>query len=159
MAKEKIIEQPPVETTAAATALEKKPEISEMAAERILPTMEKPKEAAKPREKGGEGGIFAATQAQSFQKQRADAIDNILAEGLNEIFLKMKPDEQKIFKQKGEETVTKINELLNKTKLKVKKIIELIKRWLRLIPGINKFFLEQEAKIKADKIMKMKDKL
>jgi len=33
----------------------------------------------------------------------------------------------------------------------------LIKKWLLLIPGVNKYFLEQEAKIKADEIVKMKN--
>jgi len=70
----------------------------------------------------------------------------------------MNASEQKAFKLKGEETVTKINELLSHTKVKVNKIIALIRDWLKLIPGINKFFLEQETKIKADKIIKIKNK-
>ncbi|HZJ41757.1 MAG TPA: hypothetical protein VFD51_01950 [Patescibacteria group bacterium] len=59
----------------------------------------------------------------------------------------------------GEDTTAKINLLLNKTKIKVDKIISLIKKWLKIIPGINHFFLEQEAKIKADKIINIKDKV
>jgi hypothetical protein len=35
----------------------------------------------------------------------------------------------------------------------VKKILALIRDWLKLIPGVNRFFLEQEAKIKTDKIL------
>lgn len=96
---------------------------------------------------------------QSYQQKRAQAIDNILAEGLNEVFLKMNPVEQKKFKAMGEETVVKINKLLDQTKVKVNKIISLIKKWLKLIPRVNHFFLEQEAKIKADKIIKIKNKL
>ncbi len=93
-----------------------------------------------------------------YQQKRAQEIDNILAEGLNEVFLKMKPEEQKIFKKKGEETVLKINELLSQTKLKINKIVSLIRKWLSLITGINKFFLEQEVKLKADKIIRLKDR-
>jgi hypothetical protein len=59
----------------------------------------------------------------------------------------------------GEETVEKINSLLDKTKIKIGKIINLIKKWLKIIPGINQFFLEQEAKIKTDKIINLKDKV
>lgn len=95
----------------------------------------------------------------AWHSQRATAIDTILSEGLNEIFLNMKPVEQKAFIKKGEETVTKINELLSKTKVKMSRIIALIKDWLKMIPGVNKFFLEQEAKIKADKILKLKNKI
>lgn len=95
----------------------------------------------------------------SLESQRAAAIDLILEEGLSEIFLKMSPQEQKAFKEKGEQTVSKINALLSQTKVKINKIITLIRDWLKLIPGINKFFLEQEIKIKADKISKIKDRL
>jgi hypothetical protein len=94
----------------------------------------------------------------SYQQKRAQEIDAILSDGLNEIFLKMKPIEQKIFQKKGEETVTKINELLGQTKIQINKIISLIRKWLSLVKGINKFFLEQEVKIKADKIIRLKDK-
>jgi len=92
------------------------------------------------------------------EKKRAEAIDAVLEEGLNEIFLKMDASRQKEFKKKGEETVAQINKLLSETKIKVNKIIDLIRQWLKFIPGINKFFLEQEAKIKADKIIKVKNK-
>ena len=94
----------------------------------------------------------------NYQQQRAKEIDNILSEGLNEIFLKMKPDNQKAFKKKGEETVIKINELLNHTKVKINKIVSLIRKWLLLVTGINKFFLEQEIKLKTDKIIRLKDR-
>jgi len=94
----------------------------------------------------------------TYQQKRIQEIDSILSDGLNEVFLKMKPAEQKIFKKKGEETVLKINELLNETRIKINKIISLIRKWLSLVVGINKFFLEQEVKIKADRIMRLKDK-
>ncbi len=94
-----------------------------------------------------------------YYARREREIDNFLAEGLNETFLAMSPEKQKIFKAEGEKTARKINELLNAAKINVSKIVSLIKKWLSLITGINKFFLDQEAKIKADKIIKMKDKL
>jgi len=93
----------------------------------------------------------------SYQEQRAQAIDAILAEGLHEIYLKMDVKSQSEFKKRGEETVRKINALLDKTKVQANKIINLIRAWLKLIPGINHFFLEQEAKIKTDKIIRIKD--
>ncbi|MHB8903693.1 MAG: hypothetical protein ACYC40_01130 [Patescibacteria group bacterium] len=96
--------------------------------------------------------------ATNYQQKRAQEIDAILSDGLNEVFLKMKPAEQKIFQKQGEETVRKINELLSHTKVQINKIISLIRKWLALITGINKFFLEQEVKIKADKIIRLKDK-
>jgi len=96
--------------------------------------------------------------AVSYQEKRAQEIDQILEDGLNEIFLSLPENERQDFKKKGEETVTKINQLLSKTKVHLNKIIALIRDWLQLIPGVNRFFLEQEAKIKAAKIIKIKDK-
>ena len=40
-------------------------------------------------------------------------------------------------------------------RVKVKRVLELIYEWLKTIPGVNKFFLEQEAKIKTDEIMEL----
>lgn len=94
-----------------------------------------------------------------YHKRREAQIDAYLSDGLGETFLAMTPDKQKVFKEEGEATAKKINVLLDATKVNVGKIIDLIKKWLRLITGINRFFLDQEAKIKADKIVKMKNKL
>ena len=90
------------------------------------------------------------------EDERLKKIDDILAFGLNDIFLTLSPDKQQEFKIKGEETRDKINLLLKKTKINVGKIVNLIKKWLSIIPQVNRFFLEQEAKIKADKIIKLK---
>ncbi|MFA5754241.1 MAG: hypothetical protein WC905_02735 [Patescibacteria group bacterium] len=136
-------------------APEAKPEIAVQDSVRAERALEKP---AKPLEKSGEGQMTAAPSPAGYLQQRAIAIDDILAEGLNDVFLKMPPAAQAEFKKKGEETVVKINGLLSQARVKVNKIIDLIRRWLKLIPGVNRFFLEQEAKIKADKIFKIRDK-
>ncbi len=149
-----VVEKP--ETVTTPSTPERLPQ-TEKQPERSAVSTEKPVETARPAERGGTS-TPAISQAVSFQDRRAQAIDAVLAEGLNEVFLKMTPAEQKEFKTKGEETVTKINKLLDQTKIKAKKIIDLIKQWLKLIPGVNRFFLEQEAKIKADRIMRIKDK-
>ena len=47
---------------------------------------------------------------------------------------------------------------MQQTKIQVKKIFILIISWLKIIPGVNKFFLEQEAKIKADRILDLKNR-
>ncbi|MBN2854538.1 hypothetical protein JXK06_03350 [Patescibacteria group bacterium] len=104
-----------------------------------------------------EAGLSAQSSAIAIQKRREEAIDKILADGLGDIFLKMSPAKQKEFQTKGEETTKKIALLLKETKVRVNKIVELIKKWLKLIPGVNKFFLEQETKLKVDKIIKMKN--
>lgn len=85
-------------------------------------------------------------------------IEAILEADLGEMYNNLTPKEQKAFKIKGEETTRSVFQLVyHKSKIKVKKIIKLIRNWLKLLPGINKFFLEQEAKIKADKIVALAD--
>lgn len=98
----------------------------------------------------------SALAAQQQQKEEEKKIEYILEEGMEEFFLKMSPDKQQEFKIAGEQTAKEINKLLHMAKISVRKIISLIKKWLVLIPGINKFFLEQEAKIKVDEILKLK---
>lgn len=80
-------------------------------------------------------------------------IEGILEDDLTDLFLEMTPGEQRAFKIQGEETASKIREIVASAKISSRKIIGLIKEWLKLIPGVNKFFLEQEAKIKTDNIL------
>lgn len=129
-------------------ALENRPE-KPLAKPEKIPARPSGKETPRP--------AFPSPVAQSWQAKRAQEIDNVLAEGLNDVFLKMNSRQQADFKKAGEETVVKINVLLSETKVKVNKIINLIKKWLKMIPGVNKFFLEQEAKIKTDKIIRIKN--
>lgn len=82
-----------------------------------------------------------------------EEIDDILEEDLKELYVTMSPDKQAEFRQKGEETRSKIRQLVSSAKVNAKKIFALIRGWLKIIPGVNRFFLEQEAKIKTDKIL------
>lgn len=85
-------------------------------------------------------------------------IEKILEEGLNDSFQRLSPIAQQEFKLKGEQTATQLRDLLKDTHVKIRKILRLILDWLRMLPGINHFFLEQEAKIKTDRIMALKKK-
>lgn len=82
-------------------------------------------------------------------------IENILEEDLEEIYFEMDPATQDAFKKAGEETTKEIINLIENAKVSFKKVFKLITNWLKIIPGINKFFLEQEGKIKTDKILKI----
>jgi len=157
MAIEQIIGQPSLEKNNENPPAEQKIEKIEVRVEQ-KEIGSKEKETNRVQERSGESFSRVASPVQDVQKQREIAIDNILADGLSEVFLKMNPVQQKEFKTKGEETAKKISVLLEKTKFKVSKIIGLIKKWLQLIPGVNKFFLEQETKLKADKIINLKNK-
>jgi hypothetical protein len=91
----------------------------------------------------------AYTQKDDFDKK----IEDVLAQDLTDTFLSLPENKQALFKQKGEETAGKIRLLLDKTKVQTAKIFKLISDWLKLIPGINRFFILQEAKIKTDRIV------
>lgn len=96
--------------------------------------------------------ILPAPQKDPFTQE----IESILEEDLTDLFLQMTPDQQIAFKKKGEETASKIRELLNQTKVNIHKVLALLREWLSLIPGVNMFFLEQETKIKTDKLLAAK---
>jgi hypothetical protein len=101
--------------------------------------------------------IISETNEKSRDEERMKRIEEILEDKLEDEFLNMSEKNRNEFKEKGEETVENINILLKTGKIKIKKIIILIKDWLSLIPEANKFFLEQESKIKADEVIKLKD--
>lgn len=84
-------------------------------------------------------------------------IEKVMEDGLGDAFLALTPIQKQEFKIKGEETAWQIRQLMKKTHVKIKEIFRLIYEWLKILPGINKFFLEQEAKIKADKILSLKN--
>jgi len=84
-------------------------------------------------------------------------VEKVMEEGLKDAFKELNPLQRQEFKIKGEQTAYKIRDLLRATHVKVKKIIKLIMEWLKMLPGINRFFLEQEAKIKTDKIVALKN--
>lgn len=98
----------------------------------------------------------SATQPQSQQNDTEiilHKVEEILSQGMEQIYLSMDAAAQATFKAKGEETSQKIASLMSKTKVQLKQVIGLIVEWLRVVPTINKYFIEQEAKIKADAIM------
>ena len=85
-------------------------------------------------------------------------IEKILEEDLEDFYFSMPPEKQKVFKEKGEETASAIENMVRAGRAIGRKILKLIRAWLKLIPGVNKFFLEQEAKIKTDKVVQMAEK-
>lgn len=89
------------------------------------------------------------------QDQLTQKVEKILEENVGEAYNRLSPIAKEEFKIKGEATAKKIAVLLKSTHIKVKKIFQLILEWLRLLPGINRFFLEQEAKIKTDRIVNL----
>ncbi|OGL79771.1 hypothetical protein A3J43_03480 [Candidatus Uhrbacteria bacterium RIFCSPHIGHO2_12_FULL_54_23] len=126
-----------------------------------------PAEAAERAAAESEAGVKAAPSAaspaapapatpaeKSVQLQRIEAV---LQSDLEDLYFQMDEAHRTLFKEEGEKTARAIDQLMAAARATAQKILYLIQRWLRLIPGINKFFLEQEAKIKTDKMMALAD--
>jgi hypothetical protein len=94
-----------------------------------------------------------APQAPTPADPITESVEKILSEDLAEFYQAMPPADRERFKIKGEETVSKIRKIMDGATIKVKEVLKLIVIWIKMIPGINKFFLEQESKIKTDKII------
>lgn len=117
------------------------------------PEGEKP---AKSHAEAGIGAAIGAGAAQIRKDKRKKEIEAALAANLDEFYLQMNQDKRREFKIAGEKTAAKINELLDEARIRARKIADLIKKWLSLIPGISRYFLEQETKIKTDEILRIK---
>jgi hypothetical protein len=90
------------------------------------------------------------------QDEELVIIKSILSENLVDMYYQMPPDKRQRFRRKGEEAALKIRKILKQTKVTVHDIVNILINWLKLLPGVSRYFLEQEAKIKTDKILKMK---
>ncbi len=82
-------------------------------------------------------------------------IESILSEGLESEYQALPPALQARFRHEGERIASAIQTILHHSKQAARQILDLIRRWLGLIPGVNKFFLEQEAKIKTDRLLEI----
>ena len=80
-------------------------------------------------------------------------VEEILSEDLGDVFQKMTPENQQKFKAKGEEIARTIWQMIETAKLHLKKVLTMLREWLKMVPGVNRYFLEQETKIKIDKII------
>jgi len=84
------------------------------------------------------------------------AVRDVLQEDIYELYSQMLPAEQEKFRDEGLRVAGTIKGLLGAVKVNVKKIVELIGAWLSRLPGINKYFIKQESKIKLDKLLQIK---
>lgn len=107
---------------------------------------------------GGSSSLLPGAGADRSAAQKDEVVievEKILEEGLGDFYEGLPPDAKAAFRKKGEEVSSAVAEMVRKLKVNVKKVTELISKWLQTIPGVNKFFLEQETKIKTDKIIEL----
>jgi len=84
-------------------------------------------------------------------------VERVLEGDLGDIYVSLPKDVRVRFRAKGEEVAQTLRAMIDSAKVSAKKVLEIISEWLKLIPGVNRFFLEQEAKIKTDRIMALAD--
>ncbi|HRY63505.1 MAG TPA: hypothetical protein P5267_02820 [Patescibacteria group bacterium] len=82
-------------------------------------------------------------------------IESILEDDLSDVYFRLDEAHQRLFKEEGERASRQIEAVLATGKSIAVKVLAIIKKWLQVIPGINKFFIEQEAKIKTDQITRI----
>jgi septum formation inhibitor MinC len=99
----------------------------------------------------------AQANAQSEKDEIVIEVEKILEDGIGQFYTSLPPEARPVFKKRGEEVAQQIADMVRHLHLKVKKVVKLIADWLRTIPGVNKYFLEQEAKIKADMLKQLVD--
>jgi len=83
-------------------------------------------------------------------------VEQVLEQGLEGLYRDLTPQQQIDFKVRGETVARQLAVLLQQVKVKVSQVLKLIREWLMSIPGINRYFVEQEAKIKADKLLRLR---
>ena len=91
------------------------------------------------------------------QDEVAVDVEKIMVDGLDEALATMPDDAKQRFLQKGKEIGVLIADMVRQYKVEVKQVLRLLKEWLTTIPGVNKFFLEQDAKIKTDRILELEE--
>jgi hypothetical protein len=96
-----------------------------------------------------------AAPDQTVKDEQLQQIEEMLSEDLGDLYKQLPPNVQPVFKAKGEEVAQTIRTWIQETKITARKVLGLIREWLGLIPNVNKFYLEQESKIKTDKIMEL----
>lgn len=80
-------------------------------------------------------------------------VERIMEHDLGGLYAELPENAKPLFKKKGEEAAQEISSMVRSLKLKVARILRLLRDWLLTIPKVNRFFLEQEAKIKTDEII------
>lgn len=99
-------------------------------------------------------GVSSAPEAPKKDALRMQ-VERTLEDKLWEIYLALPKDSRQRFKEGGDICATELRRLAERPKVRSRNVLALIKRWLTLIPMVNKWFLWQEAKIKTDKFMRL----
>ncbi len=85
-------------------------------------------------------------------------VERVLEDNLSDIYFRLPAPARATFKAEGEKTAFAIRTLIETSKVTARSVLDLIRKWLKLIPHVNRYFLQQESKIKTDRIMALAEK-
>ncbi len=80
-------------------------------------------------------------------------VEKILEYGLGDYIPDMPEEARERFLKKGGEVASQLSTMVRTLNVQVALVVTLIKEWLLTIPGVNRYYIEQEAKIKTDHIV------
>lgn len=80
-------------------------------------------------------------------------VEKMLSDGLKDVYAALPPERKVLFKTQGEQVARVITDRIMNHHVDVKEIWTLTSAWLGNLPGVNKYFLEQEIKIKTDQLI------
>lgn len=83
-------------------------------------------------------------------------IQHILSEDIADLYKQLPQEQKTLVTQEGRVATNRIMDLLRETRVRLKELVSVLRQWLQRIPGLNRFFVEQEARIKATKILTLK---
>jgi len=103
-----------------------------------------------------------AEEKPATKTERQQEIEKMLSEDLEDIYKKLNSDQQEKVKIEGEEAAEEIEKLVEEMiqtgKDASKQVLKEIRDWMHKIPGVNKYFLEQESKRKSDHMLALAKK-
>lgn len=84
-------------------------------------------------------------------------VERILEENLWDLYFALPAGSREKFKAEGEQAAAALRSAIEMKKTKPRVVLNAVNKWLKTIPKVNPYFLEQEAKIKTDQVMRLID--
>ncbi|HTM69145.1 MAG TPA: hypothetical protein VL426_07720 [Candidatus Binatia bacterium] len=118
---------------------------------------------------GADVGVAKAEQAPSGRANAASSsmpdavpqekdkyrvkVERILEQNLWDMYFALPQGAREKFKAEGENAAAVLRGAIETKKVKPSQVLHAVHKWLKTIPKVNPYFLEQEAKIKTDQVM------
>ena len=80
-------------------------------------------------------------------------VERILEQNLWDLYFALPQGSREKFKAEGENAAATLRAAIEGKKVKPNQVLNAVHKWLKTIPRVNPYFLEQEAKIKTDQVM------